>query len=70
MLDKAEKMKIIDSADQMIGIRDLRNQIAHEYIPEAIRDLVPEVIDLTSDLLNNIEVGKQFIGQRGWLNSV
>ena len=46
MMNKCEKMLMLKSADQMIGIRDLRNQIAHEYIPEAIRDLLSESIIL------------------------
>lgn len=68
LLNKAEKMKIIHSADQLIGIRDLRNQIAHEYIPEAIRDLVPEVIELTAELRTNIELCRQFMEQRNWID--
>jgi len=54
MMNKGEKMLILQSADQMIEIRDLRNQITHEYIPEAIRDLVPEVIELTSQLIESV----------------
>jgi hypothetical protein len=69
MINKSEKMLIIRSADQMIEIRDLRNQIAHEYIPEAIRDLVPEVIELTSQLFENIEDCRQFMEKRGWINT-
>ena len=30
MLNKAEKMDLINSADQMIEIRDIRNEITHE----------------------------------------
>lgn len=61
MMNKCDKMLIIRSADQLIEIRDMRNQIAHEYIPEAIRDLVPEVIELTSQLFENIEDCHQFL---------
>ena len=68
MMNKCEKMLILASADQMIGIRDLRNQIAHEYIPEAIRDLVPEVIELTSNLTENINECRHFLENRGWIN--
>jgi hypothetical protein len=67
MMNKSEKMSIIRSADQMIEIRDLRNQIAHEYIPEAIRDLIPEVIELTSQLIENIENCRRFMKARGWI---
>ncbi len=67
-MNKAEKMGLIQSADQLIEIRDLRNQIAHEYIPEAIRELIPEVIELTTHLFGNIRVCQKFIETRNWLN--
>ncbi len=67
MMNKCEKMLIIHSADQMIEIRDMRNQISHEYIPEAIRDLVPEVIELTSQLMDNIDDCHHFLEKRGWI---
>ena len=67
MMNKGEKMLILQFADQMIEIRDLRNQITHEYIPEAIRDLVPEVIELTSQLIENINKCRLFIDKRGWI---
>jgi len=67
MMNKSEKMLILRSADKMIEIRDLRNQIAHEYIPESIRDLVPEVIELTSQLIENIEDCQHFMETREWI---
>jgi len=67
MMNKGEKMLMLQSADQMIEIRDLINQITHEYIPEAIRDLVPEVIELTSQLIENINKCRHFIDKRAWI---
>ena len=67
MMNKGEKMLMLQSADQMIEIRDLRNQITHEYIPEAIRDLVPEIIELTSQLIENINKCRLFIDKRAWI---
>lgn len=67
MMNLAEKIGMIDSADKMIEIRDLRNQIAHEYIPEAISDLVPEVISLQEELISNIHKWHDFVHQRGWI---
>jgi len=69
MMNKSEKMLMIQSADQMIEIRDLRNQIAHEYIPESIRDLVPEVMELTSQLCDNIEYCRHFLETREWIKN-
>ena len=67
MMNGCEKLLIIHSADQMIGIRDLRNQISHEYIPEAIRDLVPDVIELTDRLSENINTCQHFMETREWI---
>lgn len=66
LLNQAEKMRLIQSADQLLGIRDLRNQITHEYIPEAVAKLVPEVIENSTWLIQNIQQTKQFIQQRNW----
>lgn len=70
MMNQCEKLLAIQSADQMIEIRDLRNQIAHEYIPESIRDLVPEVIELTSQLFENIEDCRSFLEKRDWIKNL
>lgn len=67
MMNMAEKITMIVSADQIIEIRDMRNQISHEYIPEAIRDLVPEVIALHVNLIGNIGQWHEFSSKRGWL---
>jgi len=67
MMNLSEKIGMIDNADKMIEIRDMRNQIAHEYIPEAIRDLVPEVISLQEELISNIHKWHNFVYTRGWI---
>jgi hypothetical protein len=69
MMNNCEKMGILGSADQMIEIRDLRNQIAHEYLPDAIRELIPETMELSASLFENIETCKLFIVSRDWLIS-
>lgn len=68
MLNKAEKLDIILSADALLEIRDIRNQIAHEYIPEAIQELVPDVIMLTERLEKNINTCREFLLARNWIN--
>jgi len=67
VLNKAEKLGIIASSDQLIEIRDIRNQIAHEYLPEAIQELVPDVIELSKQLETNIQQSKRFMSQRNWI---
>ena len=44
MLNKSEKAGIIYSADKLLEIRELKNHIAYEYIPETVNELVKEVI--------------------------
>lgn len=66
MLNNAEKMGIIHSADQLMEIRDLRNQITHEYLPEAITELIPDVIENSKFLENNINTTNLFIIKRDW----
>jgi len=67
MMNIGEKIRMLQSANQMIGIRDMRNQITHEYIPDAIRDLVPEVIELTIQLSENITCFCDFLTERKWI---
>jgi len=66
LLNKAEKMELIASADQLLEIRDLRNQITHEYLPEALTELIPEVIDSCTSLFKNINQTRQFLNNRDW----
>ena len=46
---------------------DIRNQIAHEYLPEAVPELAKEVVVMTTLLQKNIEQTERFLRQRGWL---
>lgn len=52
-VDQAEKLNLIDSADQWMSIRELRNISVHEYsklkiplILQQVRDFCPKLIDL------------------------
>jgi hypothetical protein len=68
MVNKAEKIHLIESADDILEIRDLRNEISHEYNPQAITELVPQVIDYVNILQKNHIKTYRFIEQRGWVN--
>ena len=68
MMNKMEKMSAIQSAEQLIRIRDLRNDIAHEYLPELIHELIPKVIINSEILEENIKTTEQFLLERKWLN--
>lgn len=49
--NRAEKRALIKSAQDFINIRDTRNDIAHEYVPEALLNIFRDVIEYTPILL-------------------
>ncbi|MEK9762668.1 MAG: hypothetical protein VW729_08305 [Deltaproteobacteria bacterium] len=67
LLNRAEKLMIIVSAEELLQMRDIRNQIAHEYLPEAVPELAKEVVVMTTLLQKNIEQTERFLRQRAWL---
>ena len=69
MMNGCVKMGMLHAADEMIEIRDLRNQVAHEYIPDALRELVSEVMQLTDKLVENISNCRVFLSERKWIIS-
>ena len=62
----AEKLDIISSADDLIVVRDLRNEIVHEYISSELSRIYTEVLNHYSNLIEAINTTKKFIEQRGW----
>jgi hypothetical protein len=66
-MNKTEKLGIIYSADDLLNIRDLRNQIAHEYLPEALHELMMDVIEMYPFLKNNIDKTHAYLIKRNWI---
>lgn len=54
-INRAEKKELIDSADIFVEIRIVRNDIAYEYLPEAIHDIFGKALLLTPHLLRGVE---------------
>ena len=50
-INRAKKKGIIDHADQLVDIRNLRNDIAHEYLPDVMRDIWKTVLVYTPVLM-------------------
>jgi len=50
-INRSEKRGITSNSDDLIRIRTLRNEIAHEYLPEILRDLFSEVFKYSRILL-------------------
>ena len=54
-INRAEKKELIDSSDVFVEVRMVRNDIAHECLPEAIHDMFGKVLTLTPHLLDSVE---------------
>ena len=50
-INRAEKKGLINDAREFMEIRELRNSIAHEYQPEALSVIFPQVVCYTPVLL-------------------
>ena len=54
-INRAEKRGIIESADDFVEIRMVRNEIAHEYRSETILEIFERVLTLTPFLMKAVE---------------
>ncbi len=54
-INRAEKRKVIESADRCIEIRMLRNEIAHEYKRQTILEIFQRVLSLTPFLMSAVD---------------
>ena len=54
-INRAEKKEIVESADEFIQIRILRNEIAHEYKSDTIYRIFEKVLELTPALLAAVD---------------
>ena len=61
LLNRLEKLMIIVSAEELLQMRHIRNQISHEYLPEAVPELAKEVVVMTTLLQKNIEQTERFL---------
>ena len=50
MANFLEKIGLLEKAEDLINIRELRNQIAHDYVADDIRDLFDDVLLYTPKL--------------------
>jgi hypothetical protein len=62
----AEKLEILSSADSLIIVRDLRNEIVHEYVSSELARIYTEVLRQYPHLIEAIERTSAFVQQRGW----
>ena len=54
-INRAEKKELINSSEDFVQIRMLRNEIAHEYKPDTIYEIFERVLALTPILLEAVD---------------
>jgi hypothetical protein len=59
-INQAEKRGLIDDADIFAQIRILRNDIAHEYMPEATKEIYRKALTLTPHLLDGVKRTRRY----------
>ena len=67
MIDSAhllEKLEVIDDADDLLNIREVRNQIAHDYITEDIKGFYLEVLHYIPLLKRIVDKVKTFYNNK------
>ena len=60
MANFLEKLEILDSADDLLNIREIRNQIAHEYVEPDVKSLFLDVLHYVPKLKSIIDNVKAF----------
>jgi len=55
MANFLEKLEIVNKADDLLNIREIRNQIAHEYVEPDIKSLFMDVLHYIPQLKNIIK---------------
>ena len=59
--NRAEKIGIITSSEELQDIRELRNEIAHEYSSRDVTEIFEEVLQNTPLLIKSIEHAKSYV---------
>jgi hypothetical protein len=67
LANSAEKLNIIKDADTLLLIRDIRNQISHEYDEENLNLIYNQIFELAYLLKEDIFKSKQFAYKYQWL---
>lgn len=55
-INLSEKKNLIENARDMIEMRELRNAILHEYIPDAIKTIFVKTLAFAPKLLTDVEL--------------
>ncbi|NQY79334.1 MAG: hypothetical protein HRT47_03370 [Candidatus Caenarcaniphilales bacterium] len=59
-INRAEKRGLIKSAESSLAMRDLRNDISHDYLPDELMKIYAEVIKFSPELIDSCNSGIQY----------
>ena len=59
-----EKLEIIENAEDLLNVRELRNQIAHEYVESNLKDLFSDVLRYVPELKKIVNNTKTFVNNQ------
>lgn len=68
-LNRMEKRKVISSAELWRALRDLRNEIAHEYLIEKSDRVLTEGVKQVSELFNTVANFKKYLSEKKYNKS-
>ena len=63
VVNRAEKRGIVDSAERVRDLKDLRNDIVHEYETDDLRSLFQQTLDATPELFAIAEKIERYCGR-------
>jgi len=69
LANRAEKLNVINNADALLLVRDIRNQISHEYEDDNLNTIYSKIFILADSLRSDIEKSKQFAIKYEWLDN-
>ena len=55
LLNRMEKLELISSVILWLQMRDLRNRIVHDYLPEEIKEIYDSIMDVLGSELKNLK---------------
>ena len=59
-INRAEKRGLIKSAESTLAMRDLRNDISHDYLPDELMKIYAEVIKFSPELIDSCNSGIEY----------
>ncbi|WP_024789361.1 hypothetical protein [Lebetimonas sp. JH292] len=67
---RAEKRGFVDNYELLIEMKNLRNELVHEYIEEELEEIFIEILEYTPKLFDIINKTLDYIKKEGYCDSI